>query len=192
MLQPLRYSRAKLAATALIFTMATGFCVILFAHPSFQISGPFSGIASGNIGHYMVLPLLILSLSTSSVRAAIMAFGSLEAVAADHRGMRITTAWRTHVIDWSDLQDIRLTATKVRDRTLYAFKFHRRSAGTVSLPLGALAMPEQEYRAAFDGLLLAKQRAAFPPTGRSDRDQQFSSADMNTHAPRRTFGRKRN
>lgn len=191
MQQSLRYSRFKLGAVA--FTCAAGvcFCLVLFMRDGARVPGPFGGIVSGDLGHFIVLPILILLLLVCTIRAGVMAFGSLDAVVTDERMVRVITAWRSHEIEWSDLQQIGLVISKFRNQTGYTIKFYRYNAATVSLPLGALALQEREYESAFQRLLSAHGKATSVSKNHSCRTtRQPIDGQATSQRSRSTFGRK--
>jgi hypothetical protein len=158
MLQIIRYSRAKLVATAFIFLASACVLMILFVSDGVVSPTLTFRIFSGDIGHFIVLPILFLVMMASTLRSGLMALGSLSAVAADRRLVVVTTMWRSHSIDWDDLKQISLIAKKFSGSTNYEIKFHRYNASTVSLPLRALALPEKDYEAAFQRIAQAHQK----------------------------------
>jgi hypothetical protein len=188
----LRYSRTKLWVIALLSILAVAFLLVLFTHPDYHVRGLFGGLVSGNFGHFVTLPILTLFLSAFAVRAAMLATGPGDAVVTDRRGLTANTWWRSHAIAWPDLAHIGLQTKTFRNSNHFTIKFHRRDGGAVSLPLAIVALPEGEYEAAVDALILLHRNAISSPAV-SPRPVAANPAAQRslTGQPRPTFGRRR-
>jgi hypothetical protein len=186
MQQILRYSRAKLVATAFISAASVCLLCILFGSRGVVSPTLTFRIFSNDIGHFVVLPIIILVFTASTLRSGLMALSSLSAVAADRRTIAVTTMWRSYSISWGDLRQIALVARKFSSSTNYEIKFHRYNASTVSLPLGALALSQKDYEAAV-------QRLAHAHHNEINRSRETSEPQVST-APQSdavlSFGRK--
>ena len=182
----LRYSRAKLATLSLICASTVCFLLVLFASHGFASPTLVIFIFSGTIGHFVVAPLFILIMTVATLGTGRLALGSLDAVVVDRRAIKVRTLWRSHSIDWLELREIALVARKFRNQTSHEIRFYRHSAGTVSLALDTLTLPERDYESACHRLVLAHREAI----GQARKARQSVAPPVPRNAAP-TFGRKR-
>jgi hypothetical protein len=168
----------------------------LFLYPEELVRGPFGFLLRGSLGHYVTLPLFSVVSFVVAIRCALTAIGSAQAIIVDSQGARIVTIWRSYRVAWIDLLRVRLDETRVRGNKVYSLKFDRRTGGTISLPLGALSVPESGYRCLAQKLSEMQLAAINAPPLKPSRSTtlvglEVTASPVPTETARPVFGRKR-
>ncbi len=190
-MEEIRYSRGRLWFFSIICLHVSGFMAGLFYFPQDSVRGPLALLFRGDLGRYVTLPFFGVTAFILAVRCAMVAAGSCKAITTDSQGATISTLWGSHRFAWSDLLRVRLDVSEVRRTKVYSLKFDRRAGGTISLPLGALRLPETEYRRLAQQLT-DMQFAALTSSQPDDaRDGIKANCEpLSTEPSRRAFGRK--
>ncbi|MDB5676143.1 MAG: hypothetical protein JWM65_3125 [Sphingomonas bacterium] len=187
----LQYSRAKLWSAVLIFGLSAALFVALFTHPDVWVGGPVGILVDGDLGHFVTLPLFTLFCAAFATRLATMAAGPCDAVVTDPRGLRITTMWRSRAMTWSDLKHVALVERRFRRHDHFTIKFYRHDGAAFSIPLGVIALRQDEYEAAVQRLFVLHRDASSLPARAPQRTAIAPVAPLSQAGPpRQTFGRR--
>ena len=193
-MEEISYSRGRLWLLAIVCFNVSGFMLVLFLYPHESVRGPLGFLIRGKLGHYVTLPLFSVVCFVAAIRCALTAMGSAQAIVADAQGAKIVTIWRSYRVAWTELLRVRLDETKFRRRKSYSLKFDRRAGGTISLPLGALAVPESGYRGLAQKLSDMQLSAINAPPSKPSRDAtvrpEIPASPVPNETARPVFGRK--
>jgi len=141
----IRYSRWKLWATAVFCGLFTAWMLWLFLIPNLHVRGFWGLFVNGGFGHFVTLPILVLSFAVSGFRAAWMGAGATDAIVADRDGVIVTTMWRVRSAEWRDVMQVRVVEKQVRRNKSWHLVIDRRDGGSFELPLAATELPKYSY-----------------------------------------------
>lgn len=144
-MEPILYSRWKLATMAGLCAFAAAVVLAEFVDPAIRLPGIAGLVARGWFGHFVAAPIVILGCALLAWRIGMVAAGSLEAVTPDAQGVRVTTLWKSVDIPWRDLILARVIVRKSRYGTRYYLCFDRRSASSVRVSVGLTTLRVADY-----------------------------------------------
>lgn len=126
-MESILYSRTKLALMAFAMLGLAATFMLIFLDPDMHLRGAAGLITNGWTGHFVFVPMIELGLLVIAWRIGYVATGSLEAIAVDRAGVRVTTLFTSAEIPWSDLILPRLIVRRTRYGKRYHICFDRRS-----------------------------------------------------------------
>ena len=188
-MEPVLYSRWKLAALAALLIAVAVVFLMPFIDPDTKLPGIAGFLTSGWAGHFFIGPLVELGLLLTAWRIGMVAAGPLDAIVADAHGVRVTTMFKSVQIPWRDLILARLIVKRTRYGKRYHICFDRRSGASVRVSASLTTLYVDDYHTVIELLgqrqyLEVRKPVAVPSLSAA------AVVAANTAPARRGFGRK--